>query len=182
MLKCFSFYFRASYLLKVRYTAKCMATASGYTDSDPAVVNFTLGGTLAPIRLKTISLTSASRVAALNRRYSSKVCRLKEVCVKNKTTGSNVSTMIFDDFSFENKFLGYKTFYIFNNTDREFTLSDGVTASNIEISAKTFGNGSSIKDGKEVHAYEHEALRVIDFSAFGWSFTGRDDCRKEHEA
>lgn len=91
-----------------------------------------------------------------------------EVYVKNKTTGDTLTTLTYTDFSFENKFLAYKTFYIFADTDREYTLPEGLTADDIEITAKALGNGKEITDSDVAPAYNHEPFkRVIDFSGFG---------------
>lgn len=175
-------------LPKASYTVKCIATASGYTDSDPATVDFTLGGTL-EIPKVTYMVEDGKLDISIACFYLEQALWFKgmpskiEVYVNNKTTNSNITTLTFDDFSFENKFLAYKTFYIFNDTDREVALPDGVEVDDIEITAKAFGNGTSIKDSKEVPAYEHEAFkRVIDFSAFNWPLDGWDDFWKEYEA
>lgn len=91
-----------------------------------------------------------------------------EVYVKNKTTGDTLTTLTYTDFSFENKFLAYKTFYIFADTDREYTLPEGLTADDIEITAKALGNGKEITDSDVAPAYNREPFkRVIDFSGFG---------------
>ena len=160
-------------LPKATYVAKCIATASGYTDSDPSTVKFTLGGkleypkatyTVADGKLNVSLACYYLEQALWNNGVPSKI----EVYVKNKTTGEEVTTLTYTDFSFENKFLAYKTFYIFNDTDREFTLPDGLTEENIEVTAKAFGYGTEITDSDVAPAWNHAPFkRVIDFGGFG---------------
>ena len=165
-------------LPKADYVAKCIATATGYADSDPSLVKFTLGGklefpkvtyTVAEGKLNVSIACFYLEQALWNNGIPSKI----EVYVKNKTTGESVTTLSYNDFSFINKFLAFKTFYIFNDTDREFTLPDGLTEDNLEITAKAFGYGTQITDSDEAPAWNHEPFkRVIDFGGFnvpaGW--------------
>lgn len=122
---------------------------------------------------------SALRATTSKTHCGSMVCLAKsKMYVKNKTTGDTLTTLTYTDFSFENKFLAYKTFYIFADTDREYTLPEGLTADDIEITAKALGNGKEITDSDVAPAYNHEPFkRVIDFSGFGvpadWTLSGR---------
>lgn len=160
-------------LPKASYTAKCIATASGYIDSDPAKFDFTLGGKL-EIPKVTYTVADGKLNVSLACYYLENALWFNgmpskiEVYVKNKATGDTLTTLTYTDFSFENKFLAFKTFYIFADTDREYTLPEGLTADDIEITAKAFGNGKEITDSDVAPAYNHEPFkRVIDFSGFG---------------
>ncbi len=164
-----------SELPKATYGIKCVSVAtngSGYTNSDPYIHKFTLGGklecpkTVYTVKDGKLNVDLACFYAEECLWYNGLPSKI-EVYVKNKTTGENITTLTFDDFSYNNAMLACYLFYLFDNIHQEFTLPSGVTAADLEITAKAFGNGNTTTDSIEVPAQEHEPFkRITDESVF----------------
>lgn len=173
-------------LPKASYTAKCIATASGFVDSDPATADFTIGGTLEfpkttyTVENGKLNVKLACYYLEQSLWFYGLPSRI-EVYVKNKSTNESITTLTFDDFSFTNSFLAYKTYYLFPHAEQDYALSEGLTADDIVVTAKAFGNGSTIQDSIEVPSYNFEGWkRVVEFSDFGKPDAGWDDFWKDY--
>lgn len=167
-------------LPKANYIARCIATGSGYTDSDAATVKFTIGGELEFPKV-TYQIEDGTLTADVNCYYLEHsrwwygLPGRIEVYVRNADSGEVLQTLTFDDWSYNTRWLAYKTYFLFDNATQSVSLGN-VSADDVIVTAKAFGYGDAITDSDEVYAWNHEAFkRVVDFSDFGNPKDGWDD-------
>ena len=95
--------------------------------------------------------------------------------MRNADSGEVLQTLTFDDWSYNTRWLAYKTYFLFDNATQSVSLGN-VSAEDVIVTAKAFGYGDAITDSDEVYAWNHEAFkRVVDFSDFGNPKDGWDD-------
>lgn len=168
-------------LPKANYIARCIATGQGYEDSDAATVSFTIGGKLEFPKVTyrvdedgTLTADVICYYLEYARWWYGLPSRV-EVYVKDADSGETLETLTFDDWSYDTRWLAFKTYFLFKNTSASVELGEGVTADDVTVTAKAFGYGDKITDSDEVAAWEHEPfVRVVDFSDFANPVEGWD--------
>ena len=166
-------------LPKAHYVARCIATGTGYTDSDPSSVSFVTGDKLENPKV-TYQVADGKLTANVNCYYLEQSLWYNglpyeiELTVSDKESGEKLGSITFDDWTYNTRWLANMTFSLFTKNTQSIDIA-GITSDNIEVTVKAIGDGDTITDSDTVYAWEHEPFtRNVQFGSYNSPVDGWD--------